>query len=418
MNYTDSLHYLNSFLNLERLVLTPANRFWNLKRMDYLLKWFQHPEKNFLPVLIAGTKGKGSTGFFLESILAESGVRAGFYSSPHLETPRERVRVQGRMISERDWAAGVDEIRRVLKRETLPKGMGEFSYFEITTLLAMLVFRTKKIRVGIFEVGMGGRLDATNILNAPICIITPVRLDHEAILGNTIAKIAAEKAAIVPQGAELVVSPQLPEALRVIQAKAKQMKAQVHWIKKPYAGKLGLTGDYQQWNAAASLKAAEILKSQYGISITPSAIVKGLKRTNWPGRWELFPGRPSMLIDGAHNPASMEALVRNLKRQLAPRGANLLIFGTSKDKKSDLMLKTAADYFNDIILTRAANPRSQEIGVLMSEARGRFQRIFAVGSTAEAIQLAKKIARPGARVVITGSFYLIGEARKQLKRQK
>ena len=218
MTYSQSLNYLNSFLNLERIIFTPNNRLWNLERMELLLKWFSHPEKSFFPVLIAGTKGKGSTGFFLESILIEAGIRTGFYSSPHLEDPRERIRIQGRMISKKVWCKGVEAIRRVLKKYSVsplrmpPRFEKEImrgvTYFEILTLLAALLFKKAGIKAGIFEVGMGGRLDATNALGAKVVILTPVHLDHEAILGGTIAKIAVEKAAVVHKGSEVVLSPQ------------------------------------------------------------------------------------------------------------------------------------------------------------------------------------------------------------------
>jgi len=208
MNYSESLRYLNSFLNLERITFIPGNRLWNLRRMQILLKWFPPKKRaqDFLPILIAGTKGKGSTGYFLESILGASRIPCGFYTSPHLEDPRERIRIRGRMVSRGVWTRGVNQIRKGLTGRRLPPAAGEFTYFEIMTLLAILLFRQAGLRIGIFEVGMGGRLDATNALAAPLVILTPINLDHEAFLGNTVGKIAAEKAAIIHRGARVVVT--------------------------------------------------------------------------------------------------------------------------------------------------------------------------------------------------------------------
>ena len=416
MNYSESLRYLNSFLNLERILFTPQNRLWNLTRMRRLLEWFDHPEKKFFSVLIAGTKGKGSTGFFLESILNSAGVRAGFYSSPHLEDPRERIRIQRRMVSKQDWARGVSQIKRRLDRKNLPERLGAFTYFEILTLLAVLLFKEAGVEAGVFEVGLGGRLDATNALGAKVVILTPVRMDHEAILGNTIAKIAAEKAAVVRQSADVIVSPQWPEALRVIQTRIWKQKARSYPVRGGWPGKVGLRGDFQKINAGAAALAAKVLRSR-GFQIPEQAVRQGLQAADWPGRMEtlpaaLGPGR-DLLIDGAHNPASIQALVRNLRGGV--RGKRLLIFGTSRDKNSAEMLKILGSFFSNVILCRNPNPRSQEIGTLIFHARPWFQGIFPAANVPEALELAKSLSKAGDTVVATGSFYLIGEIRKKIK---
>ena len=417
MNYPQSLNYLNSFLNLERILFTPQNRLWNLTRMRRLLEWFDHPEKKLFPILIAGTKGKGSTGFFLESILDSAGVRSGFYSSPHLEDPRERIRIQRKIVSERAWARMVSRIRQGLKGKSLPERLGDFTYFEILTLLAVLLFKEAGVEAGVFEVGLGGRLDATNALGAPVVILTPVHLDHEAILGNTIAKIAAEKAAVVRRGAEVIVSPQAPEAWRVIQTRIRKQQARIYPVRRGWPGKVGLKGDFQKENAAAAALAAKVLKT-HGFRIPEQAVRQGLQASDWPGRMETFPDalgpRRALLIDGAHNPAAMRALVRNGRG--GERGkARLLIFGTSRDKNSAEMLKILGPFFENVILCRTPNPRSQEIGTLISHARPWFSRIFPAANVPEALKLAESLSQAGDTVVATGSFYLIGEIRKRIK---
>ncbi len=413
MRYSDSLRYLNSFLNLERITFQPGNRLWNLDRMRILLKWFCHPERFFFPVLIAGTKGKGSTGFFLESILEAAGIRTGFYSSPHLEDPRERIRIGTRKISVNLWAAQTETIRRALRRRKLPPAYGDFTYFEILTLLAILSFRAAGIQVGIFEVGMGGRLDATNVLKARVVGLVPVHYDHEAFLGNTLADIAREKAAVIHPEAQVVTSPQFPEALKEIKKRITEQKATLWFAPRHLAYPTGLTGDYQKINGAVALQMARILSRVYGYPVTEQACRKGLAAGHWPGRFELFPGRPEWLLDGAHNPASILALVRNLKKIYVKRKC-LLVFGTSRDKKSDQMLKTLSRFFPDMILAPTSNPRSQEISVLMRQARGLFRTVVPAGDVREAMALARKMAGLGTLIVATGSFYLIGEVRKSL----
>ncbi len=416
MQYSDSLRYLNSFLNLERIIYHPKNRLWNLDRMRILLDWFDHPEKSFFPILIAGTKGKGSTGFFLESILTASGIRTGFYSSPHLEDPRERIRLQGQMVSRNDWLEGIRGIRLILSKRHLNSRYGDFTYFEIMTLLAMLIFKRKSSQIGIFEVGMGGRLDATNVLDPKVEILTPIYLDHEAFLGDTVAEIAREKAAIIRQGADVIVSPQVKEAKKVIGIEIRKKKARCRRV-VPYHDfkiKLGLIGEHQKVNAGLAVAAAMVLQKKYGFPISKEAIRSGLQRKNWPGRFEIFLRKPEFVLDGAHNPSSVKALTRALRERYADRD-RLLIFGTSRDKRSDQMLKELGSFFDRIILTPLPTPRSQEIAVLMHEARKNFRVIIPTSSIHEAVTLSKKLARSKTLVVATGSFYLIGEVRKLIR---
>lgn len=410
MNYPESLRYLNSFLNLERIQLQPTYG-WNLERMRFLLKWAGRPDKNYFPILIAGTKGKGSTGYFLESILRAARIPVGFYSSPHLEDPRERVRLNGQMISCGAWALEISKIRALLAKHTLPAKLGDFTYFEIMTLLAAQAFKRAEIKVGIFEVGMGGRLDATNALDPKLVILTPINLDHEAILGPTIRHIAREKAAIIKRKAQAVVTPQAQEAMGPIMQRIRGQKA-VYWPVHPKKG-AGLTGDYQAVNAGAAAKTAELLRDSFGFPILKENIGKGLQAKAWPGRLEpVRKGGMEFLLDGAHNPVSIEALVRNLKK-LHPSRERLLIFGTSRDKNSGPMLRSLSRYFSEVVLTKAPNPRSMELENLLLQARGLFSRIYPSGSVQEALNFAKK--EKNRLVVVTGSFYVIGEARKLLR---
>ncbi|MBI3307565.1 MAG: bifunctional folylpolyglutamate synthase/dihydrofolate synthase [Candidatus Omnitrophica bacterium] len=412
MNYSESLHYLNSFLNLERIVYAPHNRLGNLRRMRILLDWAGHTEKNFFSILIAGTKGKGSTGFFLESILKAGGIRTGFYSSPHLEDPRERIRINGRLISKEKWAKGIDAIRRILSKRRLNPRYGDFTYFEIMTLLAIQLFREEKIKIGIFEIGMGGRLDATNVLPARLVAITPIHLDHEAFLGNTVAGIAREKAAVIHGRADVVVSPQSAAAFREIKRRIVNQKALL-WRASKVRGKVGLAGDFQKMNAGAAVQMARILGEKYGFPVSRRAIQKGLQAKDWPARMEILKGKPDFLLDAAHNPAACEALVRNLKKDYANR-RSWLIFGVSRDKKSGLMLQLLSRYFKECILAPLPNPRNQEMAVLLAQAGQYFQNVYPAGSIPEALRTVRALADSKDIIAATGSFYLVGEIRKAL----
>ncbi|MEI7750657.1 MAG: cyanophycin synthetase [Candidatus Omnitrophota bacterium] len=413
MNYSQSLRYLNSFVDLEKLAQLPQNPFFNLKRMEHLLQAAGHPEKSFFPILIAGTTGKGSTGFFLESILKANGIRAGYYHSPHVEDPRERIRVQGAMVSPRLWAEGLTEIQKLLRKQPLPRTLGVLTYFEILTFLAIRIFAKEGVKIGIFEIGLGGRLDATNVLKAPLVILTPIHLDHEAFLGNTISKIAAEKAAIIKPQSHTVVGKQCPDAFRVILGAVKRNRGTL-WKAKPVGGiPLGLAGDFQKWNAGAALKAAEILRKHFDFSIKSERSREGLLSGNWKGRMEGFrQGGRKFILDGAHNPISMKEQVRSLRTQKVRDP--WLVFGAMTDKKSCEMLKVVSGFFPKVILTGIAGNRAKPLAMLVQESKGLFKCVLTAQNVEEALSLAKKASNPGATVVVTGSFYLVGEARRIL----
>jgi dihydrofolate synthase/folylpolyglutamate synthase len=413
MNYSRSFSYLNSFLNLEKLSRFPDNAFFNLKRMEHLLRISGHPEKKFFPVLIAGTTGKGSTGFFLESILKANGARTGYYHSPHVETPRERIRVEGEMASPELWAEGLSAIRKLLNKKPLPEKLGILTYFEILTFLAIWVFAKTGVQIGIFEIGLGGRLDATNVLKAPLVILTPIHLDHEAFLGNTIAKIAAEKAAIIKPRNHVVIGNQSPEALTVIRAATKKNHGTLWKARSVSNVKLGLAGRFQKENAGVAGKAAEILQKYFHYSMTPERSRRGLQCRNWKGRMEAIhrAGR-RFILDGAHNPISVKEQIRSLQAQKVRDP--WLVFGAMNDKNSREMLRILSGFFSKIILTGIAGNRAKTVSMLLNEAKGLFKCMLPVRDIREAVELVRNVSNAGDSIVVTGSFYLVGEARKVL----
>ncbi|MFH0984798.1 MAG: folylpolyglutamate synthase/dihydrofolate synthase family protein [Candidatus Omnitrophota bacterium] len=414
MNYSQALRYLNTFTDLEKLAQFPKNSFFNLKRMEHLLRIGGHPEKKFFPVLIAGTTGKGSTGFFLESILEANGISTGYYHSPHVEDPRERIRVRGAMTSPKVWAEGLSWIQKLLRKNSVPERLGILTYFEILTFLAIWVFAQRGVAVGIFEIGLGGRLDATNVLKASLVILTPIHLDHEAFLGNTIAKIAAEKAGIIKPQTHVVTGKQFPEAFEVIRRAVRANRGSL-WTAKPVSGlPLGLAGNFQKMNAGTALKAAEILAKRFHFPIDPERSGKGLQCRNWQGRMESFyRGGSRLILDGAHNPLSVKELISSLKAMKIRDP--WLVFGAMRDKNSQGMLKILSGFFSKVILTEIAGNRAKSAAMLVEEAKGLFNCILTAHDIEEALGLLKRSAAAKETAVITGSFYLVGEARKILK---
>lgn len=413
MNFRDSLAYLDSLANLEKIRILAGNRLLNLDRMHYLVNLFGHPEKQFFPVLIVGTKGKGSTGFFLQSILNAAGISAGFYSSPHLETPLERIRLRGRQISVRLWTRTLGHIKKTLDRHPLPGKLGQMTYFEALTLAALLVFREEGMEVGVLEAGLGGRLDAVNAVDASLVIVTTVGLDHEEFLGNTVEKIAAEKAGVFRRGIEIITSPQKAGAGRVLRECAGRAGAKLREVRPARGLKIGLRGEFQKNNAAAALEAARLTARALGKQLPEKALRQGLRASQWPARVEVFPGKPEVILDAAHNPDSALALTEALRKLKSK--PTCLVFGVSRDKNSAAMLKSLSRAAHAVVLSGTNSPRAKGPGELLAEAQRLFEVIVpSPGSSREAFRTACEMAGPSGRVVVTGSFYLAGEVRPLL----
>lgn len=411
MNYPQALHFLDSFLNLEKLSQFPQNPFFNLERMNHLLRIGGHPEKNFLAILIAGTTGKGSTGFFLESILRANKIPVGYYHSPHIEDVRERIRLEGRPVSKKIWAKELSNIKALLLKRPLPKKLGTLTYFEILTFLAVLIFAKTNRRIGIFEVGLGGRLDATNILKAPLTILTPIHLDHEHFLGDTIGKIAKEKAAIIKKNCQIVTAPQCPEALSVIKQSVRKNQARLWRAKLLTNTKIALCGEFQKINAGTAMKAAEIFRSEFEAPIRKENYSKAFQMKDWKGRMERFRrSGHEYILDGAHNLISVKSLIKSSAKGRSP----WLIFGAMRDKNSGAMLKMLARHFDRIILTGIKNNRAKTAGELLRESKSLFKCALLAQNIEEAIRTMELVSEANASVVVTGSFYLVGEARKIL----
>jgi len=283
--------------------------------------------------------------------------------------------------------------------------------------LAIWIFAKQNVRIAIFEIGLGGRLDATNVLKAALVVLTPVHLDHEAFLGNTLSKIAAEKAAIIKPRTHTVIGKQFPEALKVIRAASKKNRGNL-WKAQPVSGiPLGLAGSFQKMNAGVALKAAEVLKQHFNFLVDDDRSREGLRYRNWIGRMEIFyRGGRKFILDGAHNPISVKEQVRSLEARKVRDP--WLVFGAMSDKNSREMLRILSGLFSKVILTGIPSNRAKTVPMLLDEAKGLFKNVLPAQNVHEAFECIRKASNPGDAIVITGSFYLVGEARKILARHE
>ena len=400
-----------------------------LRNTELLLNALDNPQRSFPSVQIAGTNGKGSTAAMIDSICRAAGIKCGLYTSPHLVSITERIRISGVEITREDFAVCVTTVRDISQQlEALP------TFFEQLTAIALLAFRNAGIDLAILETGLGGRLDSTTAANASIVGITQIDMDHEEYLGHTLESIAAEKAAIIRPGVEAVIARQQPAALKVLLKRCEEtgvtpvLENGAHTIAGNTAdGRfrvtfdtgadhyesvlLGLRGRHQIDNAAVAIHLAELLRLPH------EAIVTGIKTANHPGRLELIPHKPAILIDGAHNPAGSEAL-RAYLDEFAPRSLTL-VFGAMRDKQLDRIGEILFPSADVIVLTKVDNPRSATIDTLKSIA-DRFARgiVLTSESSAEAMRIAEANTPPEGLICIAGSLYLAGELRPLIIKQE
>ena len=386
MNYNQAVRYLNSFINYERWLAYNPNREFNLDRMRVFLARLDHPEKKFPSVLVAGTKGKGSTVMMLASILKSSGYRVGTYTSPHLLDLRERITMNGEWISQNDLARGMTQIKRRL-------GRLKPTYFEALTLLAFWQFAEKKVDIAVVEVGLGGRLDATNVLEPLISVITSISYDHMKELGSTLSQIAREKTGIIHHGSLVVTAPQEREARRVIRETARKQKAILLEVKVD-------SPLFQKENESVARTVAIALIDFGFDKIKSSTVQRGIHKFHWPGRFEMIEKNPTVILDGAHNGESMQAIISAVRSRF-PRSRIIPVVGISRGKDWKRMSDVLAKNSDTLIATESRDIRAcpaQELG-------GK----FIAAPVSKAIELAKSIACPEDVILVTGSLFLVGE---------
>jgi dihydrofolate synthase / folylpolyglutamate synthase len=404
MNYEACVRYLLS-LGHETLTMKLG-----LRNTELILNALDNPERSFPLVQIAGTNGKGSTAAMLDSICRVAGIKCGLYTSPHLVSITERIRVFGAAILPEEFAACATTVRQTSEQLLRDKQIEALpTFFEQLTAIALLAFRNAGVELAILETGLGGRLDSTTAAKAGIVAITQIAMDHEEYLGHTIESIAGEKAAVIRPGVEAVIGKQQPEAAAVLLQRCKEVGVVPILAdeRRDENVRLGLRGRHQIDNAAVAICVAELIRIPY------SAIVSGLENVQHPGRLELVAHKPPFLLDGAHNPAGCRAL-RTYLDELAPRPLTL-VFGAMRDKQLDQIGEILFPVADVLVLTMAENPRSAAIEMLRPIADG-YSRgaVVETTSSAEALQVAIAKTPPDGLICVAGSLYLIGEMRPSI----
>jgi dihydrofolate synthase / folylpolyglutamate synthase len=439
--YQEALDYLFACTDYEKMQRVRYNAdTFSLDRMRNLLARLGSPEQALCSVHIAGTKGKGSTAAMVQALAMQCGLKVGLYTSPHLVDIRERIRVGREDISPEDLRKLVVGGRMVIERM---KAEGDPpTFFEVFTALAFRHFADVKVDLAVVEVGLGGRLDATNSLIPDVCVITAISYDHTAQLGDTLESIAAEKAGIVKMRVPLVTQPQPPEVMDVIEDACRRMGAPLirvgrdvtyRWEPAMDGDRLGgrmsvqlpggayndlfipLMGEHQALNACAAIAAARRVTPLAG-KLTPKVVHDALAHVCWPGRMEYLPGRPDVILDGAHNRASMERLAEALTMHF-PGVRTVVVFAAAGDKDLDGMMAVLAEKLPAVavVFTRTESARAADPADLAArfvKAGGGTGQAEASASTA--LKTAADLAGPGGLVVVCGSLYLVGEIKRRL----
>jgi len=437
MSYAAAVDQLNAMVpELYQSSGQPRRKF-SLEEIRILLAELGDPHRRFPSVLIAGTNGKGSTAATLASILTASGVRTGLYTSPHLARVNERIRLDRIEISDEAFAALYFRVHDAAQQLVLDGQLPQLpSFFEILTAQALLYFAEAQVEIAVLEVGMGGRLDATNIVDPLLSVITDISLDHTEWLGSTIAAITREKAGILRRNGTLITLPQHPEANQVLGEVAAEFDVRgvsaapympdiptaspysVQALGAPVQVDSPLPGAHQHRNIALAIAAAVELATNHGFPITPASIAAGIHQTRWPARLERFrKDGIDWVLDVAHNPAGAWALRAGLNTVLADdRKKRILIFSCLRDKPVQEMAQILFPLFDQVIISPIHTARAAALEDLLAAAQATGTPACAAESVDQALELAKNKADNG-MVVVSGSVYLVGEARPLLVQQ-
>ncbi len=433
MSYAAAIEQLNAMVPELYTGSGKPRRKFSLNEIGILLGALGDPQRSFPSVLIAGTNGKGSTAATLASILTASGLRTGLYTSPHLARANERIRMDGTEIADDDFARlyfrAHDAAQQLVLDGRLPQMP---SYFEVLTAQALLYFAEAKAQIAVLEVGMGGRLDATNIVDPLVSIITDISLDHMEWLGSTISAIAREKAGILRAGGTMITLPQHPEANQVLGEVATKLgtrgvSAAAYVPDQGVSGSyrveaLGaeivvdspLAGAHQQRNLALAIATAVELSEKHGFPITPGSIARGIQETRWPGRLEWIERHGvEWILDVAHNPAGAWALRAGLRSVFRDERARTLVFSCLRDKPAAEMAQILFPLFDRVILAPIHSARAAGMDDLLAAAKATGTAAVAAESVGKALEVAEQGAQGGA-IVVSGSVYLVGEARSLL----
>ncbi len=415
-----------------------SEEVFNLDRMRNFMHLLNDPQDSYKTIHVTGTKGKGSISAMIASILTEEGYRTGLYSSPHMVDFTERIQVGGEKISKDDFIKIVNKLYPYVQ-ET--EGL---TTFELTTAIAFQYFKEQKIDFGVIEVGLGGRLDATNIIHPEVSVIASISMDHMSILGNTLEAIAGEKAGIIKENIPVVVSPQKPSVMKVFSKTAEDKKTVLvktgeiiefssrsgdlskqtftvscpnailnygnEQTKKEMKLELPLLGSHQMENAGTAFCTIQVLKEK-GINISEQAVKNGLKKVYWPGRFEILNKNPYLVIDAAHNYDSSRRLVETIQ-ELFPEKKVILLFGASEDKDIKGMLNNFSTISKLIILTKSTHPRAAQPSVMKAAAEKTICKTISINRIGQALNYALKHTQKNDIILASGSIFIAAAIRE------
>ncbi len=414
MTYRDTLAYLSG--------LNKMGIRFGLDPIRSLLGRLNNPQNSYPAVLIAGTNGKGSVAAMTASILSASGYKTGLYTSPDLIEFRERIRIDGEMIGRGEGTICAEQVKAEMSEAV--------SYFEFLTAMAFLHFARRRVDIAVLEIGMGGRLDATNVVHPLLSVITNVSLEHREYLGNTLEEIAREKGGIIKEGGRCLTAASQGRVVGTLEALCRERGARLYRLGREIRTRIHrdgtfsylgigrrlerlvcpLAGRHQYANAALALGTVELI-GEAGFRVDESMVVDGLGRTRWEGRLEILQHAPTLLVDGAHNPAGAATLRRALQERF-PRRRLILIFGVLDDKDYPAMVRRLFPLADRVILTRPHSERALPLDALLPVARRFHKKVERFANAGDALRFALSRAGKEDLVCVAGSLYLVGEIKK------
>jgi dihydrofolate synthase/folylpolyglutamate synthase len=438
MNYQQALDYIYSFVDYETQARPRDAAYYDLRRVDELLEKVGNPHLKAKTVHLAGTKGKGSTAAMITSALMDAGYSTGLFTSPHLLTYNERIRVNDELISNEDMIMLTEKLQPIITDINERATYGKLTTFEIMTAMGFMYFEMKHVDFQVVEVGLGGRLDATNVVRPEVTVLTTIGYDHMEVLGDTLSLIAGEKAGIMKPGVTAVASQQLPDPDKVFEDRAAELGIplikvgrDVLWESTSFSdmnqmfrvkgrhGEYNLTiplvGEHQLINAATAVAALEVLQDK-GYRITSEHIVHGLANVKWPGRLQILQRKPLLVVDGAHTIDSARRARESLTRYFTFDKA-ILIIGSSMDKDITGMVNELAPIFDKVIVTRSDHPRAMASDRIIAEFHKKGVEGVAAKNVAEALPLALSMAGENDMIVATGSLFIVAKVLEEAQKR-